>query len=533
MRDSETQGQAEEWAASGPQQRWSAPRWSGVILLFTLLMLLVNGYHPLAEDGGLYVAGVQYKLDPTLFPHYTEFVQEHLRFSGFAPCVAGLVHMTRLPLAWVLLALYIGSLALNLFAAWAVLRRCVQRESARMAGMALFAAWSTLPVAGTSLLLLDPYLTARSFSTPLSLLAVAFAMDRWSLRGWSVWGCASCLVAAGAMHPLMAAYALVVVLGLRAARSPRRVVLWGAMFAACVAGAAVLQWLAPVESAALRAAEITRYYWFLSQWQWYERLGLVGPVVILLLLLRYRRARMTGAAAALCRVSVLVGVGAVVLAILFAREDLARHMLARLQPLRVFLLLYALMAMLLGATLGDVARDASARLRGGMARRLVLLAPFGFMAAMFVVMFFVQRQTFRASPQVEWPWTAESRQNGWVQAFLWARRNTAADALFAMDARYVNTDGEDAQTFRAIALRSSLPDYSKDGGEAAIYPPLAEEWRQGADAQAGLSDESDAERDARLLPLGVTWMVLHTSARTGHECPYANAVVKVCKLAGR
>ena len=69
----------------------------------TFLTLLLQGYHPFAEDGGLYVAGIEYTLDPTLFPHYTVFVTEHLRFSLFAPIVAGIVHHTHLPLPWVLL----------------------------------------------------------------------------------------------------------------------------------------------------------------------------------------------------------------------------------------------------------------------------------------------------------------------------------------------------------------------------------------------------------------------------------------------
>ena len=45
---------------------------------------------------------------------------------------------------------------------------------------------------------------------------------------------------------------------------------------AALTTAAILQHIAPPESPALQAAAITRYYWFLSQWQWFELLGLVG-----------------------------------------------------------------------------------------------------------------------------------------------------------------------------------------------------------------------------------------------------------------
>ena len=73
-----------------------------------------------------------------------------------------------------------------------------------------------------------------------------------------------------------------------------------------------------------------------------------------------------------------------------------------------------------------------------------------------------------------------------MQAFLWIRGNTPKDALFALDADYINAPGEDAQSFRAIAERSALPDYSKDGGEASIAPDLTAAWSIGQAAQRGL-----------------------------------------------
>jgi len=145
-----------------------------------------------------------------------------------------------------------------------------------------------------------------------------------------------------------------------------------------------------------------------------------------------------------------------------------------------------------------------------------------------LIMFFVQRKTFPLSPHIELP--GHANHNPWVQAFLWARNNTPPDALFALDAKYVNEDGEDAQAFRAWSLRSALPDYSKDGGEASITPALAPAWQQAASAQKDLSTESDTERDVKLLPFHITWMVLHSSASTHYPCPYDNGTVKVCWL---
>ena len=120
--------------------------------------------------------------------------------------------------------------------------------------------------------------------------------------------------------------------------------------------------------------------------------------------------------------------------------------------------------------------------------------------------------------------------NPWSRAFLWARDHTPQDALFALDADYINQPGEDAQTFRATALRSVLPDASKDGGEAAITPALAALWQAGVAAQTGLSNEADTVREARLLPLAVDWMVVRSAASTAHLCPYDNGTGKVCSL---
>ena len=107
------------------------------------------------------------------------------------------------------------------------------------------------------------------------------------------------------------------------------------------------------------------------------------------------------------------------------------------------------------------------------------------------------------------------------------------DALFALDADYITRPGEDAQTFRAIAERSALADYSKDGGEASITPQLTAAWITAQAAQTGLATEPDAMRAAKLRPLGVTWVVLPSSSVTNFLCSYTNEAVKVCHLTAR
>jgi len=144
------------------------------------------------------------------------------------------------------------------------------------------------------------------------------------------------------------------------------------------------------------------------------------------------------------------------------------------------------------------------------------------------IMFVAQRSTYPASAHFEWPGMVP--RNQWSQAFLWIRENTPKDALFALDAHYITRDDEDAQSFRGIAERSVLPDYSKDGGETSITPALADAWIEGQTAQTGLDTENDVARAAALGPLGVGWVVLAKQSATAWVCPYENATVKVCKV---
>ena len=182
-------------------------------------------------------------------------------------------------------------------------------------------------------------------------------------------------------------------------------------------------------------------------------------------------------------------------------------------------MVYILMILALGALLGD----------------LLLLRKMPRWAATFAVlsaiMFGAARSTYPSSSHFEWP--GSQPRNSWEQAFEWIRVNTPGDALFALDADYITRHGEDAQTFRAIAERSALADYSKDGGEASITPNLASAWTTAQAAQAGLDSDSDSTRIAKLKPLGVTWAVLPSGSKTIFVCSYANAAVKVCRLPDR
>lgn len=493
-----------------------------------MLAVALHGYHPYSEDGGLYMAGIKRLLDPALYPHETAFVTEHLKFSVFAPAVAGLVRASHLSLGAVLFLLYVASFWLTLFAAWLLAERCFSSRTARSGAVALLAVWITLPVAGTALLLMDPYVTARSISTPCALLALVVALrfllpedqGRTERMQGLALACASLAIAA-AVHPLMAADAVGCLLMLGCVVSAtRRARLWGTagLCAAAMAAAAVMCNLAPPETALYRQAAATRYYWFLGRWHWYEMVGLAAPLMILAVVAFGQRRNGDAARVALARMAVASGITAVAIAAMFARVNSANYLVARLQPLRVFQLVYVVMILMLGAA---------------TAERLLQRRPARWVAALALlagVMLFAERQTYSSSAHIEWPLSRSHPRNPWEQAFAWIQRNTPKDALFALDANYIGEPEEDAQCFRALAERSALPDYSKDGGEASITPALATDWAMGQAVQMRLSMETDAERAAALGPLGVTWVVLDSNAVTRLTCGFENDSVKVCRL---
>jgi len=520
-------------AVRGDRQRRQRGFAALLVTALTMLAVAVHGYHPYAEDGGVYLPEIKRLLRPELYPQGAEYVVGHLRFSIFPQMMAVLVRASHMSVEMVLLLAHLASFWTTLFAAWLLAERCFASWVARSGAVALLAVWITLPIAGTSLMLMDPYVTARSFSTPCGLLAMVGALDfllpqygtaAERRRGLAV--CFGALAAAAVMHPLMAAYALGCVLVLGCVMSGRRQVqVWGtlALCATAIAVAGALQMTAPQENEAYRVVVITRYYWFLSQWHWYEWLGLAAPLTILAVIgfrgRSFRRQEANDAArVGLARTAVVAGGTAVAVAMLFARENLATHLVARLQPLRIFQVVYVVMILMVGAVLAE-------RVLRRSAMRWVVT--FSLLAGVMVV---VDQQTFPASAHVELPGRSGVAENAWEQAFVWISRNTPNDAVFALDAHYITSKGEDAQGFRAIAERSVLPDYSKDGGVVANRPAVTAAWMAGVKAQTNLNTETDAARMAALRPLGADWVVLDRGAKTGFRCDYANDVVKVCRL---
>ena len=221
-------------------------------------------------------------------------------------------------------------------------------------------------------------------------------------------------------------------------------------------------------------------------------------------------------ARALARMVVAAGISAIVAAFLFARATSASYAVARLQPLRIYHAIYAVMFLVIGAFVGQ-------RVLKQRPWRWVLL---------FVVlgggMLLAQVRTFPDSGHIEFPWSWPP--NGWEQGFIWIKNNTPRDVAFALDANYITANGEDTQNFRAIAERSALPDYVKDGGIATIEPSLSGQWFYGEEVQRGLDDETDAQRVERLSFSPVTWIVLPRIIQTNFPCVFRNDSIQVCRM---
>jgi len=163
------------------------------------------------------------------------------------------------------------------------------------------------------------------------------------------------------------------------------------------------------------------------------------------------------------------------------REGTATRLVARMQPLRAFQIVYLVMVLALGAKLGERVLRRSAW-RWGAAMLLLGGAMLG-----------AERGAFPNSNHLELPGVAA--RNQWVQAFVWVRGNTPQGALFALDADYINAAGEDAQCFgrsRSAArcpttrrmearrlLRQSWPARGQRAGRAAGAEPEQQECGRG------------------------------------------------------
>ncbi len=473
-----------------------------ILLLLTFGALLVQGYHPGAEDAEIYLPGVEKILQPELFPFNAQFFQSHAHMTLFPNLIAASVKISHLPLEVVTFLWQVLAIFLFLLAAWELTGRCFEDSKARWAGVALLAALFTLPVAGTALYIMDQYINPRNLTAFAGIFAISKVLDKKYLQAGLF------LLFAAAIHPLMPAFVIfyaVILVGMRG-RSVESVSL---------ASWLPFAFLFQATSPAYHQVAISHPYFYFLRWQWYEILGAVAPLGILWWFSRIARSRQMRNVDLLCR-TFLVYESISIAAALVLSASPKFEAIARIQPMRSLYLLYIVMILLGGGFAAEYL------LKNRVWRWVALLLP------LCAGMFYAQRQLFPASAHIEWP--GAPPKNPWVQAFLWVRDNTPVDAVFALDPAHMEIAGEDSNGFRAIAQRSMLADAAKDSGAVTMFPPMAEEWLRQVQAQQGWKN-FQAPDFSRLETLyGVNWVILQQPGAGDMSCPYQNQAVLVCHL---
>jgi hypothetical protein len=476
----------------------------------TIAAIAIHGYHLGVDDGEIYVPAARRLHNPRLYPFAPEFFLSHAHLSLFSPTLAWTARLTHLSIDWTICGWYVATLFGMMFACWMLAAACFESPRARWSAVLVMAAVVSMPATNTGLLLMDPYLSARSFSTPLTILALASILEAKYLRA------AIAVLLTATVHPQMVVYLIFLICVMwimeRSKRKDNPRVATFASFAFFLPGGFQLT----PATGAYREALYSRDFYFLSTWQWYHWLGMLAPLAILTW---FWKAKLRGTRPGFSRLSFAMipfGLLSIVVALIFSSSH-AFDMFARTQPLRTFHLITVVFILLLGGVIGEYA----ARNRPWVVVAIVVPLAAG--------IYWVQHETYPNSPHIEWP--SRTSPNSWVNALLWIRNNTPDNAVFAVDSRYFLQDGVDQHGFRAISARSGLADYYKDGGVVAIFPFLAPEWKQMSNATYGLNRFSLAQfRTLRQQYPDVSWTVIHGTAPTGLVCPYQRDSYNVCRL---
>jgi hypothetical protein len=474
--------------------------------------MLVHGYHPYAEDAEIYLPGIERILNPQLFPFGREFFASHASLTFFPNLIALSLRSSHIPFEVGIFLWHVVSIFLLLLACWQLTGILFASNRPRWAGVGLIAALLTIPIAGTALYIMDQYLNPRNLAAFCVIFAIAAALQRKYFRA-AVW-----VLIAASVHPLMWAFgfSLCVLSWLIDLLQANRGHVSHA--ATVTVGICCLPFeISPRRPAspAYHMAAMQHNFHYIGVWQWYEWLGVIGPMILLWwfyrLGIRQGRKSLSRLCGALLVYGLIFCVAALAVDLLPARFE----SLTRFQLLRSFHLLYMLLFLIIGGFAGEYV------LKNRVWRWMVLFAPLA------TGMFMAQRDLFPQSAHIEWP--GVSPKNPWAQAFVWVRDHTPAGAIFALDPHFMQLPGEDEIGFRCLAERSRLADGTKDGGAVSMFPPLAEEWWSQMQAQTPWKNFQLLDFARLKEKYGVAWIVVQQPV-AGIQCPYENQTVRVCQL---
>lgn len=480
-------------------------------LFFTILAVAVMGYHPGYEDDGVYLTAVKSDLNPALYAKDAEFFRLQTQATIFDKVIAGFVRLTGMQVANAELLFQLASIALIIFGCWSIASRLFKDARSQWAGVALVVAMFTLPVAGTALYLVDQHLHPRAMATGLILLAVSRILE--NKKGQAI----PLLLLAFLLHPIMSALGISFCFFL-ALTADDRMGMWfrrrprpGFLAVAFVPLGWIFESPTPVWQEAIDA----RKYLLLFQWEWYEWLGAIAPILLFWILWRVARKYGDTVLARFALAVLLFGVFQMAVAlVVFGFPSLAR--LIPLQPMRFLHLIYIFMMLIGGCLVG----------------KYLLKASVWRWAAFLVVinagMYAAQRPIFASTEHLELP--GGSPANRWLQAFAWIRVNTPTDAYFAIGPDYLPAPGEDYHGFRPLAERSHLADNIKDGGLVTQVPELGDIWARQVQAQRGWSRFKLANYERLKAEFGVDWVLVSYPAPSGLACQWHNDALSVCQI---
>ena len=471
-------------------------------MALTACALLIHGYHPYAEDAEIYLPGVLKVLNPALYPQNAEFFGEHAGHSLYPKLIAASVKMSHLSVAWTAFLWQLLSLFLLLAGTRRLASAIFEDERSRWAATAFMAALLTLPIAGTALYIHDQYLNPRNLAAVGAVFGVAEVLH--GKYGRTVlW-----LAFAAAVHPFMASFAIMFCVWLVLIDQFRP-----GFLGFCV----MLPFGITLDPppAAYHEVAIRQPSHYILRWEWYEWLGIIGPVILFWWFAHFARQRGRKNLELVSRAAIPFVLVATVAAVALSAPP-RFEALARLQPLRCLSLVYVLLIVAGGGLLCEFVLQARTW------RWVLLLVPLS------LGMFYAQRQLFSADSHIEWPW-AQPR-NPWAQAFDWIRNNTPTNAFFALNPHHMDLLGEDETGFRARSERSMLADYVKDKGASTMFPPMSVEWLKQVQDQKNWAQFQRADFERLREKYGINWAVIEQPGRPGLDCPYQNAAVQVCRL---
>ena len=308
-------------------------------------------------------------------------------------------------------------------------------------------------------LVMDPYVTSRSFSTPLGLFALAAAIDHNWTRS------ALFLLLAGLMHPLMTLYAaafvlLFILIDQRHVRAALVLSLLGVITPGTIYLATLHDSVSPAYSQTVLSSVL---YLFPSG----GRASRISDSPFLFALRAFGVSALKIFPATLPH-RLMLGTTAALAAFLFVHpSDRTCSSACNCCAASTFSMCSSYPSWRLRRRTSPESTTALYPSRG---------AAFTARRHHRVDVYF-HRDRYPYSANVELP--GEPPRNPWQQTFLWIRANTPRDAVFAANPQLVFLNGEDSQGFRATTGRSLLAD-DKDEGVAVVFPHLAADGRPSA-----------------------------------------------------